>query len=68
MSDSSWRPKEDFMPFFVQDYLAGTVVLSELMCGKPRLKDTSYTKLGFLKFQDIPFTYFRFLAVHVSIL
>ena len=44
------------MPFLVQDYLTGTVVLSELMCGKPRRKVTSYSKLGFLKFQDIPFT------------
>ena len=52
-----WRPKEDFIPFLVQDYLTGTVVLPELMCGKPRLKVTSYSKLGFLKFQDIPFTY-----------
>ena len=45
------------MPFLVQDYLTGTVVLPELMCGKPRLKVTYYSKLGFLKFQDIPFTY-----------
>ena len=41
------------MPFLVQDYLTGTVVLPELMCGKPRLKVTSYSKLVFLKFQDI---------------
>ena len=45
------------MPFLVQDYLTGTVVLPELMCEKPRWKVTSYSKLGFLKFQDIPFTY-----------
>ena len=45
------------MPFLVQDYLTGTVVLPELMCGKPRWKVTSYSKLSFLKFQDIPFTY-----------
>ena len=45
------------MPFLVQDYLTGTVVLPELMYGKPRLKVTSYSKLGFLKFQDISFTY-----------
>ena len=45
------------MPFLVQDYLNGTVVLPELMCGKPRLKVTSYSKLGFLKLQDSPFTY-----------
>ena len=45
------------MPFLVRDYLAGTVVLPELMCGKPRLKVTSYSKPGFLKFQDIPFIY-----------
>ena len=45
------------MPFLVQDYLTGTVVLPELMCGKPRWKVTSYSKLAFLKFQDILFTY-----------
>ena len=45
------------MPFLVQDYVTGTVVLRELMYGKPRLKVTSYSKLGILKFQDIPFTY-----------
>ena len=45
------------MPFLVQDYLTGTVVLSQLMCGKSRWKVTSYSKLGFLKFQNIPFTY-----------
>ena len=44
------------MPFLVQDYLTGTAVLPELMCRKPRWKVTSYSKLGFLKFQDIPFT------------
>ena len=44
------------MPFLVQDHLTGTVVLPELMCGKPRWKVTSYSKLDFLKFQDIPFT------------
>ena len=45
------------MPFLVQDYLTGTVVLPELMCGNPRWKVTSCSKLGFLKFQDIHFTY-----------
>ena len=44
------------MSLIGQDYLTGTVVLPELMCGKPRWKVTSYSKLGFLKFQDIPFT------------
>ena len=45
------------MPFHVQDYFTDTVVLPELMCGKPSWKVTSYSKLGFIKFQDIPFTY-----------
>ena len=44
------------MPFLVQDYLTGTVSLPERMCGKPIWKVTSYSKLGFLKFHDIPFT------------
>ena len=53
------------MPFLVQDYLIDTVVLP-VMCGKPRLKVTSYSKLGFLKFQDIPFiyTFSRFSGIY----
>ena len=46
------------MSFLDEDYLTGgAVVLPQLMCGKPRLKVTSYSKLGFFKFQDILFTY-----------
>ena len=45
------------MPLHVHDYLTGTVVLPKLMFGEPRLKVTSFYKLGFLKFQDIHFTY-----------
>ena len=53
------------MPFLVQDYLTGTVVLPELMCEKPRLKVMAYSKLGFLKFQDFPsLTHFRVLGIY----
>ena len=51
------------MPFPVQDYLTGTVVLPELMCGKPRLKVKSYSK-----FQDIPFTNTHFHVLAVAIM
>ena len=53
------------MPFLVQDYATDTVVLPELMCRQPRLKVTSYFKSGFLKFQDIPFTYLFSLFIGI---